>query len=85
MKATQYNNTHEKALAYAAADRTDPFVYSRIMSHIASGLCDDRQGTADDCRYSAEAYLETRRLPPTETNPDGVEYKVTAYKNMRRP
>ena len=36
MKARHYNDTHAQALAYAEADRSDPFTYSRIMSHIAN-------------------------------------------------
>ena len=53
MKATQYNDTHQQALAYAEADRSDPFTYSRIMSHIANGVC-DANDRGEDCRYKAE-------------------------------
>ena len=53
MKARQYNDTHAQALAYAEADRSDPFTYSRIMSHIANGVCDDKD-RGEDCRYKAE-------------------------------
>lgn len=53
MKATQYNDTHIQALAYAEADRSDPFTYSRIMSHIANGVCDDKD-RGEDSRYKAE-------------------------------
>lgn len=52
MKATQYNDTHAQALAYAEADCSDPFTYSRVMSHIANGICDDRNGL-EDSRYKA--------------------------------
>lgn len=88
MKANHYNNTHILAQNYAASDRSDPFTYSRIMTHIASGLCDDKiinRGEPVDCRYSAEPFLETRRLPPTNKHPEGEEYQVTVYKNVRRP
>lgn len=78
MKASHYNNTHHMALAYAAADKSDPFTYHRVTAHIASGLCDDREGH-NDCRYKAEAYDETRKLP------DGKEYTITAYRNVQRP
>ena len=57
MKARHYNDTHAQALAYAEADRSDPFTYSRIMSHVKSGLCDDKpvgNGRLEDCRYKAE-------------------------------
>ena len=52
MKATQYNDTFRQALAYAEADRSDPFTYSRIMSHIANGVCDDKD-RGEDSRYKA--------------------------------
>ena len=58
MKATQYNDTHAQALAYAEADRSDPFTYSRIMSHIANGICDDKD-RGEDSRYKAELLPET--------------------------
>ena len=53
MKARQYNDTHAQALAYAEADRSDPFTYSRIMAHIANGICDDRD-RGEDSRYKTE-------------------------------
>lgn len=53
MKARHYNDTHTQALAYAEADRSDPFTYSRIMSHIANGVCDDKD-RGEDARYKAE-------------------------------
>jgi len=53
MKATQYNDTLRQALTYAEADRSDPFTYSRIMSHIANGVCDDKD-RGEDSRYKAE-------------------------------
>ena len=56
MKATQYNDTHVQALAYAEADRSDPFTYSRIISHIASGVCDDKDH-GEDARYKAERHV----------------------------
>ena len=58
MKATQYNDTHAQALAYAEADRSDPFTYSRIMSHIANGVCDDKD-RGEDARYKAERVIGT--------------------------
>ena len=53
MKARHYNDTHAQALAYAESDRSDPFTYSRIMSHIANGVCDDKD-RGEDSRYKAE-------------------------------
>ena len=53
MKARHYNDTLYQALAYAEADRSDPFTYSRIMSHIANSICNDRD-RGEDSRYKAE-------------------------------
>ena len=53
MKARHYNDTHAQALAYAEADRSDSFTYSRIMSHIANGVCDDSDH-GKNARYKAE-------------------------------
>ena len=60
MKARQYNDTHANALAYAEADRSDPFTYSRIMSHIANGICDDnedRKSTRLNSSHSAKSRM----------------------------
>ena len=56
MKATQYNDTLRQALAYAEADRSDPFTFNRVMSHIASGICDDAISGREmrDSRYKAD-------------------------------
>ena len=52
MKATQYNDTLRQALAYAEADRSDPFTFNRVMSHIANGVCNSND-RGNDCRYKA--------------------------------
>jgi hypothetical protein len=57
MKATQYNDTLRQALAYAEADRSDPFTFNRVMSHIANGICDDAttaNGRMSEARYKAD-------------------------------
>lgn len=57
MKAIHYNDTLRQALTYAEADASDPFTYSRIMSHIPNGICDDAttaNGRMSEARYKAE-------------------------------
>lgn len=57
MKAHHYNDTHAQALAYAEADRSDPFTFNRVMSHIANGICDDAttaNGRMSEARYKAD-------------------------------
>ena len=84
MKARHYNDTHANALAYAEADRSDPFTYSRIMSHIANGVCDDRD-RGEDSRYKAERVRE-RRLLSDDGRPESErEYFVDVFRNMQRP
>lgn len=68
----------EGARNYAAADRSDPFAYSRAITHIRTGIADISQG-GEDRFYSAEPFTEQRVLP------DGTTYSATAYKNIRRP
>ena len=73
MKATQYNDTIRQALAYAEADRSDPFTFNRVMSHIASGICDDNGSSREmkDCRYRADRNVDS----------NGRVY----YSNLSRP
>lgn len=82
-------NNHQRrqavigALNYANFHKSDPFAFSRAVSHINNGVSHcivEREGRVDvDGGYSAEPYQETRQLP------DGSKYNVTAYKNARRP
>jgi hypothetical protein len=73
-----YSRMVDGAHNYAAADRSDPFALARAMAHIRSGLC-GLKANGDEAIYSAQPYIETRKLP------SGEEYTVTAYKNAMRP
>lgn len=66
---------------YARADRSDPFAFNRAMTHLNNGVANVFRRGKDiiDATYFAEPTKETRHLP------DGRPYKVTVYKNMRRP
>lgn len=64
--------------AYAASDKSDPFAFSRAVSHTLSGVA-SIDGDRDNF-YSAERYAEQRVLPTT-----GETYAVEAYKNATRP
>ncbi len=87
MKASQYNDTHQQALNFAAFDASDPFTYSRIMSHNASGLCDDAVSGKEirDCRYKATVSYESRKFPPSPLHPEGSEAPVAVYRSVQRP
>lgn len=88
MKATQYNDTLRQALAYAEADRSDPFTFNRVMSHIANGVCDDAtttNGRMSEARYKADRVRERRLLPNDGRSESEREYFVDVFHNMQRP
>lgn len=67
----------EGALAYALADKSDPFAYGRALAHTANGVA-----SIDGDKnmfYSAERGSEERKLPTGET------FQVTVYRNATRP
>jgi hypothetical protein len=80
-----------EALHYAHADRSDPFAFSRALTHLKSGIASYRPDIDDDRRlvlssYSASPAQETRKLPEGKKFSDGTtEYRVTTYRNMKRP
>jgi len=62
------------AALYALSDKSDPFAYSRAISHINNGVAGyDRQRSKPD--YFAERQSEERVLP------NGEKYMVPVYKN----
>lgn len=61
------------AKAYALANKSDPFAYSRAMTHLSVGIA-----TAD-VRYEAKPIEVERRAA------NGQTYTVTEYHNVRRP
>lgn len=75
------------AVDYAKADRSDPFAFSRAMTHLQVGVCNPRfHGTRVDCLYEAESVIETRQLRKGVSFSDGSnKYLVQGHKNMVRP
>ena len=68
----------EAAKRYAEADRTDPFTFSRAMTHMANGIAGFTE-KGEDAFYSADDYVETR------VTAAGSEYPVVVYRNVVRP
>lgn len=77
----QWERMMTGARNYAAFDNSDPFAYSRAVSHILSGVAgirpalgprDPRAG--EDAFYSADPVIEDHK---------GII--VTTYRNVRRP
>lgn len=82
---TRRNRYIESARRFAAADRSDPFAFSRAMTHIDNGIC-SALGDGMDAIYDATETTETRKLPDGITLSDGSrEFQVAAYRNVVRP
>jgi hypothetical protein len=69
----------EAAKRYAAADPSDPFAFSRCMTHLSTGVSSYSTASGEQAYYDADPALETRRLP------DGTEYTHPVYRNRVRP
>ena len=78
-QALQTKAMLQGAMNYAMADKSDPFAFSRAMTHTMNGVANYSDSHGQSQYYEAERYMETRKLP------DGREYKVPAYKNIKRP
>lgn len=63
---------------YAEANKSDPWAYARGVAHIKNGIVGYLEN-GGDAFYEAERTQESRKLP------DGREYFVDVYKNIKRP
>ena len=76
----QDKRARERALAgidrYAQAENSDPFAARRAYAHM-------RQGIIEDGDYDAEVVHETRAINSVEFGRH-IEYKVPAYRNVKR-
>jgi hypothetical protein len=63
---------HQIALAQALADPSDPFLYSRVLTHLRSGVCQ----TPSD--YSVSWHKEER------TAKNGKPYTVNVPSSIKR-
>lgn len=91
VKAVRHRVMTLAAKRYAQADRTDPFAYSRAMSHIKNGVAsfsrpvlDERGEPTDEeiaTYYDATGYMEGRSFKRA----NGEVYQVQAWRNMVRP
>lgn len=70
------------ALNYAKADRSDPFAYSRTMTHLKNGISSLVNQHGQDAFYSATPFQDKRSY---NNGKKEVEYHVTAYKDIIRP
>lgn len=66
---------------WAMANKSDPFAYSRAMSHLKNGIASYRPD-GEDAFYNAKHSLEERTLVV-----NGVEstYMVSVYTDLTRP
>lgn len=92
-KAAQYASTaprvyrsdrerYDAAMRYAEADKSDPFVKMRVLSHMRNGLCGFIHDSKDGF-YEAEIVKERRSI--NLGNGQTLEWEADAYKNRARP
>lgn len=75
------------ARRYAQADKSDPFAFSRAMSHINSGVARpsfDGNGNRHDAYYDAQEARE-KRVSSRPFSDGSTTYDVTVYRDMKRP
>lgn len=84
----------EAARRYASADKSDPFAFSRAMSHARFGLCGTRRHPETketvSCMYDADTYPARREVDPRwaplqKLNPGLTKVDGTQFKNVVRP
>lgn len=76
---------------YAKSDRTDPFTFNRVMSHIDNGVATYRRDRGreiveveqGDAFYKASPYREARTMISYDGKP--TTYDVVRYMNVSRP
>lgn len=78
------------AKRYAQADRSDPFAFSRAVSHINNGICKpylhEKRRVMIDCDYDARGTTETRELIDGVLFSDGTTaFKVVEWRGRVRP
>lgn len=83
------------ALAYARADKSDPFAFNRAISHIKNGIASIRaekgpwgRKAGEDAYYSADPVRVPRDYVghPRGAHPgEKRQYAVEEYRNIRRP
>lgn len=78
------------AKKYALADRTDPFAFRRMVTHIDNGVASVHRGLNKDydlaagpAFYNAETYREPRKI----VGSDGQEqvFDIMVFRNVVRP
>lgn len=88
-KSKEYNEMVQGARHYAAADRTDPFAFSRAMSHIKSGVATYRRGDNPEydismgpAFYDATPFRDQRSV---KIGDRVVKVDTISYRNVTRP
>ena len=73
----------EAAKRYAASEKSDPFAYSRALTHLQSGVATFGNNNGAKGYYDAEMYMEPRaiQMPNGQT----LEWQAEVYRNVVRP
>lgn len=85
-----YARKVDGAKQFARAQRSDPFAFSRAMSHIKTGLCepyyDEKRHKWMECYYNAKPATVTRPLPDGVAFSNGSDtFEVLEYHDQVRP
>ena len=75
------------ARRYAAANKSDPFAYSRAMSHLKHGVASFIRGHSDPAHgldWNDSAFYDAQPVAETRKTADGAEYTITTYRNIKR-
>ena len=86
MNRDMYMKALRGAVDYARADRSDPFTFNRVMTHLSCGVTNPR--TDKDRRealYGAETVIDQRYLRKGEFSDGTKSYHGLTFKNMIRP
>ena len=89
MTAQERRRAEDGAKRYAAANQSDPFAYSRAMSHLNNGVASMKKaedGSREPAYYDAKQGVEKRSLPPGQQFSDGSrQYEVVSFNDQKVP
>lgn len=73
----------EAAKRYAMADASDPFAFSRAMTHLRNGIAEYSTQTGEPAYYDAEMATEPRSIPLP--NGKTLDWDAVVWRSRSRP
>lgn len=94
-KQALYERRREAAIRYSRTDKSDPFAFSRAVSHINGGVVSTRtdringKAVETHCLYDADTYPATNDIDPRWAPIAHLgtikQVQGTSYRNICRP